>query len=192
MEQVLVVRAIVCPCDAVLPRKTHSNVSYLLPDAALAGADGADALQQLAKVILAKGRASLFEALVIQGKALEHILLEDAGGPDAKVGRPAGIDAIAYGNDGIEIVEIKGSFDLSLALLLNYFHFGKSCLGVQLSFRENIGEMLGNCRNFNPEQLRHGLLGQPDGFVADDGVDGNVMLGGSVYQKRKGVAHEGS
>ena len=86
MEQVLVVRAIVCPCDAVLPGKTHSNVSYLLPDAAFAGADGTDALQQLAKVILAKGRAPLFEALVIQGKALEHVLLDDAGGPGGSPG----------------------------------------------------------------------------------------------------------
>lgn len=59
----------------------------------------------------------------------------------AQVGRPEGIDAIAYGNDGIEVVKIKGSSDLPLALLLNYFHFGKSCLGLQFSFRKNIGKM---------------------------------------------------
>lgn len=132
--------AIVWPCGAVLPRKTHSNVSYLLPDAAFAGADGTDALQQLAKVILAKGRAPLLEALVIQGKALEHVLLEDAGGPDAKVGRPEGIDAIAYGNDGIEVVELCLPFYLPRAFRLNYREILGSCLFRQLPIGKNIRE----------------------------------------------------
>ena len=104
------------------------DIRYLLPDAAFAGTDRADALKQLTEVVVTKRSCSLFEAFVIQREALGHILLQDAGRPDAELCRAAGIDAVADGDNRIQIIINNGTGNVAVAFLLNYFHFGKSCV----------------------------------------------------------------
>ena len=100
--EVLGHRGVTVIVDAALGK----DVRHLLPDAALTGTDGADTLQQLSEVVLAKGILSLFQALVIQYEALGHVLLEDACGPDTEVRGPARVDTITHGDDGIEVVKL--------------------------------------------------------------------------------------
>ena len=83
------------------------DIRYLLPDAAFAGTDRADTLKQLTEVVVTKRSCSLLEAFVIQREALGHILLQDAGCPDAELCRAAGIDAVADGDNRIQIVELS-------------------------------------------------------------------------------------
>jgi len=85
----------------------REDIRHLLPDAAFAGADRADALKQLAEIVVAKRGRSLLEALVIQCEALGHVFLQDAGCPDAEVRCAAGVDAVADGDNRVQIVELS-------------------------------------------------------------------------------------
>ena len=76
------------------------DVGDLLPDAPFAGTDGAHPLQQFAEIVFAEGRLSLFEAVVVQDEAFGDVLLQHAGGPDAEMGGPAGVDPIPHRDDG--------------------------------------------------------------------------------------------
>ena len=76
-------------------------------------------------------------------------------------------------------------------VLRGYFHFGNNHVLIQLAFSKNIFQMLVNGGSLYSKQLSHSFLRQPDGFIADDGVDGNILLRRVVHQKAEGVVHAG-
>ena len=108
------------------------DVRDLLVEQPLRGADVADALEQFVEVVSAQ-RAAFLEALVIQREAFDQQLGQARGGPLAKRGATGGADAVADGEDGVEVVVIDGARDLASALGLNYPETPNSCLGVELA-----------------------------------------------------------
>ena len=168
------------------------DIRYLLPDAAFAGTDRADTLKQLTEVVVTKRSCSLFEAFVIQREALGHILLQDAGCPDAELCRAAGIDAVADGDNRIQIVKICFGclcFSFNGAVGSGYFHFGKDHFFIQFTFGKDVFQMFADGRRLYAKQLGHALLRKPNCFVFNDGVYAHIFFGGLIHQKTKIVAH---
>ena len=79
------------------------HVGDLLIGSALAGADLPDALQQLIEVILAEG-AAILHHFVVEDEALLDVLFERFRRPLTEAGGLFGVDPVAHGNDGVEIV----------------------------------------------------------------------------------------
>jgi len=46
----------------------------------------------------------LLQATPVEGVAVNQVLFENMGGPDSELSGAAGVDAVANGNDGIQIV----------------------------------------------------------------------------------------
>ena len=55
-------------------------------------------------------RAGIFQALVVQGETFDDVFAQPLRGPDAEAGGDAGFDAVADGDDGIEIVKFRRVF----------------------------------------------------------------------------------
>lgn len=53
-------------------------------------------------------RIACFEAFVVQGKALDDVLLQSLGGPDAELGTLVGRDSVTDRDDHIQVVVIWG------------------------------------------------------------------------------------
>jgi hypothetical protein len=170
------------------------DISDLLPDAALAGSNGADALQQLAEVIFAKNALALLEPFVIQHKAFGDKFLQGFGGPNAKPRRLGGIDAVADGNDGVEVVE-PGFIGLRFvgegAVRGGYFQNGNNHFFVEFAFLENVFEVLADGGSLDAKERGHGFLRQPDRFVPDDDVDFHIFLRRAVNEELECLAHGG-
>ncbi|HLD64000.1 MAG TPA: hypothetical protein VI913_03860 [Candidatus Peribacteraceae bacterium] len=66
-----------------------------------------------------KVRKPLSLAIQVEGEPLDDKLVELLRGPDAKAGRDGAFDAVANGDDGVEVVEIDPSLDRTYALLAN-------------------------------------------------------------------------
>src|SRR5690606_37822678 len=80
------------------------DVGDLLVELALREPDLADALELLLEVAIAQDRAAALEALVVHREALDGELLDDARRPLAKLHRALGVDLVADGDDGREVV----------------------------------------------------------------------------------------
>ena len=80
------------------------DVGDFLVELALGQADFADAGELLFKVACAEDGAVVFQPLIIHGKAFDGVGLYDIGRPFAKLHRSLGVDFIAHGNYGVEIV----------------------------------------------------------------------------------------
>ena len=83
------------------------DIGYFLIGAALAGANLADALQQLAEVILAE-RAAIFHQVIVEDKALLDVLFQRLRRPLAEARGLLGVHTIADRDDGVEVIEIGG------------------------------------------------------------------------------------
>jgi hypothetical protein len=98
------------------------DVGDLQVEAPLAGADLPDPLEQLVEVVLAEALVQL-EPLVVEDEALDDELAQRLGRPDAELGGLRAVDAVADGDDRVEVVELDLAPDLpiSLAELLEFF-----------------------------------------------------------------------
>ena len=76
--------------------------------------------------------APLSQAALIEGVALDQVVLESTGGPLAELYTALGFDSVAYGDDDIEVIVVDVSPHLTFALLTNYPEFPDSCLIFQL------------------------------------------------------------
>ena len=81
------------------------DVGDLEVEAALAGADLADALEQLVEVVLAEARA-LLEPLVVQHESLDDELLQRLRRPDAELRGLTTVDPVPDRDDRVEVVEL--------------------------------------------------------------------------------------
>lgn len=61
----------------------------------------------------------LGETSFVDGDTINDVLAEDAGGPDAEVGGFAGVDAVADGDDGVEVVDFELTADGAISFLGN-------------------------------------------------------------------------
>ena len=101
-------------------------------DPSLAAADVANAFKQLVEIIRhptsIDGR--VLAPLVVHGEALDEILAQALRGPAAELGAARGADRKANGEDGVQIVMLNDTGQLSAALLSNYSEFPNSCLRI--------------------------------------------------------------
>ncbi len=63
------------------------------------------------------------EVALVEGEVPDQVLAEGAGGPLAKAHGASGVDPVAEGDDGIQVVVRWGSPDLTPAFGLNYRGF---------------------------------------------------------------------
>ena len=133
----------------------------MLPYAAFACADGADALKEFAEVVLAERGVTLLEAFVVEYESFAYKLVENARGPLAEHRGASAVDAVPDTYNGIEGIKYLFAFNPSGTFLLNYFHFGNSCVCIKLFLFIDIGQMLVYGRNSYAKKLSHGFLGEP-------------------------------
>ena len=85
----------------------------------LAGTNFPNPFQQLIKVILAKGAAVLHH-LIIENKAFLNVLFQRFRRPLAESGGLFGVDTVAYGDNGIEVVVVNAALHIAVALSANH------------------------------------------------------------------------
>ena len=107
------------PALTVVVHRKGENLLDLLIDPLFAGPNVPDAFQQLIKVVGAEF-PGIAQPLVIEDKALLHILGQHIAGPPAEVDAHVAPYPVAHGQNHIEIVEfyvaanLPGSFHLNL------------------------------------------------------------------------------
>lgn len=133
----------------------------------LTGTNFPNPFQKFVKVIPAKGAAVLHH-LIVENKALLNVLFQRFCCPLAEPGGFFGVDTVAYGDDGIEIVEIR-LIGLGLSLYSSmgrgYFHFGNNHGFIQFFVQEDVLQVLADGRHFDAEKFCHTLLCQPEVFI---------------------------
>lgn len=83
--------------------------------------------QQAFKIIFPK-KSAILKTFFVQHIAFDGKFLQKLCGPLAELRGADGIDAVAHGNDGIKVVEINLSRNLSDTLYLNYPEFPDSSI----------------------------------------------------------------
>jgi hypothetical protein len=116
------------------------NVGDLLVEQSFARADVADAGQELVEIVGADGTAGL-DPLIVEREALHQQFAQTGGSPLAKEGAAGRADAVADGENGVEVVVGNGPFYLSIALGLNCQIILDSCFRTELPFLQNVLEM---------------------------------------------------
>lgn len=104
------------------------DVCYLLPDATLAGTNGTNTLYEFTEVVLSENSIALFQTIIIQHKSFSDKFIKNLCRPLAKLSGFLAIDAIANADNGVKGIKRLFPLDLTITFLLNYFHFGNSCL----------------------------------------------------------------
>lgn len=105
----------------------------------LAGPDVADAVQQFAPVAPS---AEVLQFGVIHREALDEVLAQAFGGPDAELCSDLASDPVADRKDNVEVVVGQGASDLTGALLPNCSEFPNSCRWVDLALIEDVADVL--------------------------------------------------
>src|ERR1019366_10605425 len=103
--------------------------------------------------------------------------------------RLVAVDPIADGNDRIEVVKLHLASDLPPPFSSNYFHFGNSCLSVQLSRFKNVFQVLVDRRNLDREKFRQRLLPQPHCFLLEENIHLHRTVRRGVKQELVLIAH---
>jgi hypothetical protein len=128
-----------------------------LVESTFAKPDFADLFEQALKVVLAQ-KCAILHTLSVQHVAFDGEFPENLRGPLPELGGPHGVDAIADGDDRIEIEEIDVAGDLTLALGLNYSEFPNSCLALDFAGFIGVLQVFIDGGNRHLEQSRHQLL----------------------------------
>jgi hypothetical protein len=114
------------------------------------------------------------------GGTLPAGTVKHAGGPDAELGAAPRVDAIADGDDGIEVVVPDSPPHLPATLRLNYREILGSCCLLQLALAEDVLQMESDVIGRSVEDLREVSLGEPDRLALQPDVDPDPAAGGLV------------
>jgi len=93
------------------------DVGDLLVEPPLGSADVLNPPEQFLEII--EGLVGVLQAFVVEDEALDDELAESLRGPDTEAGGDGAFDAVADGDDRIEVVEIQRPSDLTASLLTN-------------------------------------------------------------------------
>lgn len=105
----------------------------------------------------------VLEAVGIQHKTLAHKLAELAGGPNAELRAADAVHAVAHGSNHVQVVEFHLALDSPGALLANCQVFLDSSNLLELRALINIINVKADVLLAGLEEVRHHLLGHPDG-----------------------------
>src|SRR5690606_2616515 len=169
-------------------------------EAPLAGADLADALQELIEVVLAEALVQ-FQALVVEDEALHDELAQCLRGPDAELCRFDAVHAVADRDDGVEVVKVDLARDLAVALQLNSSNFSNSSLLREFAGGEDLLQVVADGGYLDAEEVGNAGLVQPEGLALGEDLDAGGALrraveddvairerGGVVVHREKGYA----
>lgn len=95
----------------VIVTAQSKKIAHLLVEAFLRGSDVPDTLQHFIEVIRSAVRVP--KPLVIQSESLEHVFLQNRGGPAAELHATRRAHPVAHGQNGVEVVERQGALDLA-------------------------------------------------------------------------------
>ena len=123
------------------------------------GQDVADAGQEFIEIVQATG---VLEALVVHDEAFDEVFLEMTAGPLAELDAPGRADAVADGQNEVEVVELDCALDLTFPLGLNCQGFLDSCLGAHFPILEDVFGMKADVLLGRLEKLSNFDLGKPD------------------------------
>ena len=135
------------------------NLQHLSPEHLFRRSDIPDSGKQLIKVVAA---AEIFQAVIIQHKALFHELLEDRGRPHAELNTALGFHTVPNRYDNVQIVVFNLPFHLPFAFHLNCCKFCNSCSSVQFTLFVNITDVARNCGFISLKQICHLVDRKPD------------------------------
>jgi len=91
-----------------------------------------------------------------------------------------GLDAVADGDDDIEVVMVYVPGDGPVPLGLNLCKFCTCCPRFQLPLPKRIPDVLGDDRSLTPKQLAHLLLSQPHRLAIEPHIHANLAICGLV------------
>ena len=126
-------------------------------------ADVLDAAGEFFEVV--EGLVGIFQAFVIKGEAFDDVFPQTLGGSDAEAGGDGAFDAVADGDDGVEIVYIGAALDGAYAFLANRQGFLVSSRELQFALSVDVLKVEADILLGGLEEFRHELLGEPDGFA---------------------------
>ena len=92
------------------------EVADFLVEAFFRGPDVADAGEEFVEVIPTSG---VLEALVVHDEAFDNVFLQMGAGPLSELNTTRGADAVADGEDEIEVIELDRALNLAFSLDLN-------------------------------------------------------------------------
>lgn len=113
------------------------DVGNLLVKPAFAGANFANFIEQGIEICLAEDGA-VFEAFLVEHIAADGEVAQNTGRPLAELGGALGIDPVADGDDGVEIVE---SGEVLLAVGGSIPEFPDNCRFAQLPAGKDVFEV---------------------------------------------------
>jgi len=144
------------------------DIGDFLVELALAQTNFADALELFFEVLLAEDRAACFQSFIVHGKALDGVFLDDRRRPFAELDGPLGVDLVADGHDGGEVV-VPGIVALAVSGSYPKFRITDSS-GSSLS--EKIFFLVVVHRpDIHVVERSHHLLAQPDVLIRIDHFD---------------------
>ena len=116
------------------------------------------------KIVLTYERAVL-HTLLVYDIAPKRELPDNTGTPLAELSGTDGVDTIAHGDDGIEVIEQRVAPNLSRTFLLTYRDFLGSCLRVQFIRIIYVLQMQTDVVSGTIKKHSHGLLRSPHCFI---------------------------
>lgn len=115
--------------------------------------------------------------LAVDGVALEEIVTQDAGCPDAELRTPLALDAIAHGDDDIEVVICYPSLYGSVTFFLNCQGFLDCWTRGELSFFEYVVDVEADILLCGLKEFDHLCLCEPNGFLLELDLKRYVIIG---------------
>ena len=118
----------------------------------------------------------MFEVVFIQESAVLHalpvkhiatygIVSQHAGCPLSELCGTNAVHAVAYADDGIEVVKHCLALYLSVSFGSNYFHFGNSSFFSEFALFINIFEVFANSWYIHIKKDTHCFLSTPHGLI---------------------------
>lgn len=109
------------------------------------------------------------QALLVEGVAEGQVVAQQVSGPLAKLHALGRLDAVANGDDDVEVVEANRFVRPGYVQILHIAFF------VQLTLFEHIADVFGDDRALTAKKLGHLLLRQPDGAPVQPHIDGTAL-----------------
>lgn len=114
------------------------NVEHLPPEHPLTAANVANAGEPFLEEVTASGP---LESGIVQREPLDEVFAQPLGRPNTELRAAMRTDAVADGQNGVEVVMVHGAGNLAISLALNYSEFPNSCGRIEFAVVVNALQM---------------------------------------------------
>jgi hypothetical protein len=115
--------------------------------------------------LLQIAEAPFLEAALVERVALDQMLAQHLGSPNPELGAAGRLDAVAHGDDYIEVVEAHGPVGTGNVQKMHIAFLG------QLPLSKHVAHVAGDHRAFTAKQFRHLGLTEPDGVSLEAHIE---------------------